>query len=627
MIIRARFKNVFYRAKKEWGIALALMLFFSSSSFAQLRLGATAPRSVDINESYFQVKYSIATALASDINYPSFSGFEVLAGPSVSTRSSYSSNGSHSSHSSSTTFTFTLAPTKKGRFVIPAASVKVGGRVYKSNSLTINVGGRGNRNQNSVNQRSHSSNSGEELRDAGSRVSSSDLYLSATASRKKVYEQQGVLLTYKFFERPGVGLNSVGISSKPDFKGMVSQDLPVKNISATTARVRGHLYRSGVVQQYLVYPQQTGNLRIPSLTFDCVVVQQEKSLDLIDAFFNGGGNVGMNLKRTAPGLNIEVMPLPTPKPAGFSGGVGHFSIKGEMVNDNPETNQVLTYRITVSGNGNLKLITAPQLALPTDFDKFTPKTTDNSSVGVNGVSGNMVFDYTFVPRNKGKYTIPSVSFIYFDPESARYITIKTTPLTIDIKQGKASDKDLQDNIKLLNSDIRDIHPDASPQLTNSGNIVWWGRWQYWLIHALLFTLFIFGCLLYRKYRQRMSDTVGRLSSKAGNMALKRMKMAQPLLKEGKTREFYTQLAKLLSLYIAERFGINAADINAETLKSVLEGKGISGQLSTQYVQIMADCSRAAYSPLKEEEDETLQTRVANTIADIEMALKSKSTKH
>lgn len=609
--------------KVGWGIVatLTFLSFLPSSAIAQLRLEASAPSNVDINESYFQVKYTIATASASDFNSPSFGGFEVLAGPSVSTRSSYVSSGGRSSHSSSTTYTFTLAPTRKGRFSIPSASVRAGGHVYKSRALTISVGGRGNRNPNPSKQHSQSSGGGEQLREAGSRVSNSDLYLSATASRKKVYEQEGVLLTYKFFERPGVGLNSVGISSKPDFKGMVSQDIPVKNITSTTARVGGHLYKSGIVQQYLVYPQQTGKLRIPSLTFDCVVVQQEQSMDLIDAFFNGGGNVGMSLKRTAPGLDIEVMPLPSPRPAGFSGGVGHFAISGQLLNKNPETNQLLTYRITVNGNGNMKLITAPQLQLPTDFDKFTPKTTDNSKVKPQGVSGSISFDYTFVPRNKGQYTIPAVSFIYFDPTTGKYVTIKTSPLTIDVAKGKASAKDLEEDLKLLGSDIRDIHPNASPTFVAADAVVWWGGWLYWTINALLIALCAALCLGYRKYRQSNADVAKKLSSKAGNSAVKRMKKAQQFLKAGNRRAYFTELSKILSLFVAERFSLNTADITPESLPQLLMEKGVTEDLAQEYVSIMGDCSRAAYSPLQEESDDALQAKAIQAITAIESQMK------
>lgn len=625
MRITVKFPHNIHITMRGCFFLLAFIFTLSTSAYAQLRLEVSAPGSVDINEAYFQVRYTINTASVSDFNPPAFNGLEVLAGPSISTRSSYSSNGSHTSHSSSTTYTFTLAPIKKGRIAIPAASVKAGGRIYKSRSLIINVNGRGSRNPNASKQRSGTSG-GEELRDAGSRVSNSDLYLSATTSKKKVYEQEGVLLTYKFFERPGVGLNSVGISSKPDFKCMVSQDIPVKNITSTATRIGNRLYKSGVVQQYLVYPQQTGKLTIPGLAFDCVVVQQEKSLDLIDAFFNGGGSVGVSLKRTAPGLNIEVMPLPTPKPAGFSGGVGHFSIKGEMLNNNPETNQLLTYRITITGNGNMKLLTAPQLQLPTDFDKFTPKTTDNSKVTTGGVSGSMVFDYTFVPRNKGKYVIPSVSFIYFDPITAKYVTIKTSPISIDVRQGKASDDDLSEDIKLLNSDIRDIHSDASPKLVKVNDVIWWGGLQYWTIHILLVAIFSILCVAYRKYEASSSNTAQKISSKAGNIAIKNLKKAYPLFESAKIRAFYTELSKILSKYITDRFSLNDSEVEPESLNHILKEKGISEGLLQEYLLIMKECARAAYSPLQEKDDAVLYEKAIQAISGIEKEMRTNKKK-
>ena len=125
-----------------------------------------------------------------------------------------------------------------------------------------------------------------------------------------------------------------------------------------------------------MFPQMTGKLQIPSITFEGIVVQQNRNIDPFEAFFNGGsGYIEVKKKIVAPGIEIQVDPLPE-RPAGFSGGVGHFSVSASLNKTETKANDPVTLRITVSGSGNLKLVKQPQIELPKDFDKYEPKVTD-----------------------------------------------------------------------------------------------------------------------------------------------------------------------------------------------------------------------------------------------------------
>lgn len=561
---------------------------------AQLRLEVEAPSSVDINEPYFQVRYMIKSAEVSDYTFPQFTGFEVLAGPSVSvSRSSTFYNGQHRSESSRT-YTFTLAPQKKGTFKLGPATVTVGGRVYKSRAITIKVEGNGDRKPGGT---SGAATQGEEtLRSAGSSVSSNDLYVSAILGKREVYEQEGVLLTYKFYERPGVGLNTVGLSQKPDFKGMVSQDIPVNSIDANSERVGGVLYRTGVVQQYLIYPQQTGRLLIPSLTFDCVVIQREKVGDLFgayDAFFNGGGNIGVSLKRETAEQYLEVKPLPQPKPAGFSGGVGQFAVKGELVTPDLRTNDMATYRITISGTGNLKLLTAPSLTFPSDFDTYTPKVTDQTEVTTAGVSGKMVFDYTFVPRNIGKYELPGVSFIYFDPQTKAYQTVSVKALPVEVKKGTRSDEDVERERQLRQSDIRDIHA-GEPNLLSRQQIIWWGTWIYWLTNVFVLLVALgFGALL-RLYLRRLA--AGGRQRRTAGIAARRMKAARQYLEKGEWAGLYAEVSGVLSSFLSAGLALPVSALSKDRVREELAKRGVLAEVCDALAKVQEECEYVRFAP-------------------------------
>lgn len=573
-------------------IFLSLFILWGLTSHAQIRFEVEAPSSVDINEPYFQIRYHINTSETSHLASPSFAGFDLLAGPSVSTQQSFSSVNGHSSSNSSSTFTYTLAPQKKGQFTIPPASVQVNGKTYHSRSVSIKVTGSGQRQSSPSPARPERT---EQLRRAGSAVTDKDLYIMADTRKSTVYEQEAVLVTYKFYERPGVGLNSIALSKKPDFKGVVSQDIPVKNIEATVENINGKSYRTGMVQQYLVFPQQAGEITLPGITFDCVVIQRDNSMDLFDAFFNGGGNVGKSLKRTAPEKKLTVKPLPSPKPAGFSGGVGRFSIEGELLSPEIRTNEPATFRLTITGTGNLRLISPPSLQFPADFEAYPPKTTDKTETTREGISGSMIIDYTFMPRKTGEYDLPSVRFTYFDPQSEKYESAVLPVQHVTVIKGDRSDEDVERELQLRGSDIRDIKPAVSGNALHTGTR-WWNTLPYWSCFAglIFLSLFIFSRL--QSFIRRRSDAVSFKRSKAGKTATKRLKQAESLLHANQPADFYTMLSHTLHGYAADKFGIDMSVLNRERIGEEMLQAGIPAEQKEAFTQAIETCEQARFAP-------------------------------
>lgn len=205
-----------------------------------------------------------------------------------------------------------------------------------------------------------------------------DLFIDVTPNRTRIREQEAVLLTYRIHVRAGVALSNTSLTQKPDFKGLISQEIPLpgNQIQTTIEHRGGATYRTGTILQYVVFPQKAGRITIPSITFDCAVLQQDHTMDLADAFFNGGGTVGVQVRRKVPEITLQVDALPQPKPANFSGAVGKFNLQGKLLTPNVRTNDVATYRITLNGLGNMKLISAPTVNFPKDFDTYDPKTNE-----------------------------------------------------------------------------------------------------------------------------------------------------------------------------------------------------------------------------------------------------------
>ena len=318
-----------------------------------------------------------------DFRAPSIKGFDVLMGPSRSQQSSIQIINGKRTSNSSTAFTYILLAGNPGTYTIPAASVEVNGEKVFSNAISIKVLPQDQTSGNSGNNGGGSASSSRSQA-AGSRISANDLFITATASKTTVHEQEAILLTYKVYTV--VNLRQL-YGKMPDLKGFHTQEVELpQQKTFTLEHYKGRNYNTTVWSQYVLFPQQTGKLEIPSITFDGVVAQQTISDDPFDAFFNGGGYVEVKKKITTPKVVINVQLLPA-KPAGFSGAVGEFKLASSINATDVKTNDAVTIKLTLSGTGNMKLIGTPEVKFPQDFEIYDPKVTDDYKLTNSGLTG------------------------------------------------------------------------------------------------------------------------------------------------------------------------------------------------------------------------------------------------
>ena len=388
-------------------LIISFFNFVLTAAIAQ-RLTANAPQQVAVGQQ-FRLTYTVNSQDVSGFRMgqvPS-EAFEILMGPSTSTQSSFSMINGQTSQTSSVTYTYILSALKNGTFTIPAATINVGGNHVKSNALKIEVVGTAQGGGSRQGGRAQQQN---EMRAAGSAISGSDLFIKVSASKQRVYEQEPILLTYKVYTL--VSLTQLE-GKMPDLKGFHTQEIPLpQEKSFKIEQFNGRNYKTVTWSQYVMFPQMSGKLQVPPITFNGIVVQQNRNVDPFEAFFNGGsGYVEVKKQIKAPGVTIDVMPLPK-RPAGFSGGVGSFKMKTEIDKTDLKTNDPLTVRVTISGTGNMKLMKAPEVKFPKDFDTYDVKTTDKTRLTAGGLEGSMIYEYLAVPRHQGKFTVPAIEFRY-----------------------------------------------------------------------------------------------------------------------------------------------------------------------------------------------------------------------
>ncbi|MCR5579755.1 MAG: BatD family protein [Prevotella sp.] len=579
----------------KWFLPFYLFTFLPLSLLSQT-LTASAPSQVSVGEQ-FRLSYTINTQNVSDFragNIPE--ELEVLIGPNRSVQSSYQMINGHTSSSSSITYTYIVVATKNGSYTIPAAHATVDGKSIASNTLTIKVSGNSRSQANGGGSQRQRDAEGAEMREAGSRISGSDLFIKVSANKKRVYEQEPILLTYKVYTL--VSLTQLE-GKMPDLKGFHTQevDLPQQK-SFKVETVNGRPYRTVTWSQYVMFPQITGKLQIPSITFNGIVVQQNRNIDPFEAFFNGGsGYIEVKKQIQAPGIEIQVDPLPA-RPADFSGGVGRFSISAQLDKTSVKANDPVRMRVVISGLGNLKLIKQPEVNFPKDFDKYDAKITDKTKLTTNGLEGSMIYDVLAVPRHQGKYEIPPVVFTFFNTHTNKYETVKTQGFSLDVAKGSGSGSvstfDGQEDLQMLNKDIRHIKTGVTD--LNSTNDFFFGSTSYWLSLIVLALIFISLFVIFRKRAIENANITKQRAGKANKVATKRLKKASKLMSDNKPGEFYDEVLRALWGYVGDKLNIPVEQLSHDNISQKLAERFVDEETIAQFIGALDECEFERYAP-------------------------------
>lgn len=600
-----------------------ICLFVACACFSQV-IRVSAPSRVEAGEN-FRVSFKVTTQDVDDFRsgLHSTDVVEVIAGPYTSSESSFQMVNGHTSSSSSITYTYTLYAAKSGVYNIPAAHARVGGKQISSSPAKVTVVGSAQGRGNNSPKMHEDDNYQPHMRAAGSAISGRDLFIKVSANKKKVYEQEPILLTYKVYTL--VDLTQLE-GKMPELTGFHTQEIPLpQQKSFHIERVNGKPYRTVTWSQYVMYPQMTGKMEIPSITFKGIVVQQNRSVDPFEAFFNGGsGYVEVKRNIVAPSIKIDVLPLPQ-KPANFSGGVGKFNISAQLNKNELKAGDPLSLRIVVGGIGNLKLIKQPVVNFPKDWDKYDPKVTDKTKLTSNGLEGNMIYDILAVPRNQGHYTIPPVELTYYDTSLNQYKTIKTQSFEIEVAKGDGSRSSVVDYSKDQPKDIKDIKK-GDAELHSVDNF-FFGSVGYLMSLLIPFAAFVALLVIFRKRAIDNADLVKMKGKKANKIATKRLRQANKLMLAGKSNEFYDEVLRALWGYVGDKLNMPAEKLSRENISEKLQSHNVDDNTISKFLSAIDDCEMMRFAPGDPEGNMNKTFESAMTaIMEIENVMNKKSNK-
>jgi len=559
---------------------------------------ANAPQAVEVGEQ-FRLQFTL-NAKGSNFTEPNITDFQVLSGPNTSSSSSIQWVNGSMSQSTTYTYTFILMADHDGKFTIPAATVKSGGKTYQSNPITIEVVA-GSRPAASNGGQQQTGNQGGTKTTTNPDLSSDDIFVAITVDKKKLYQGQYLVATIKVYINPRKDVSGFDDVKFPPFTGFWSSDLEApQQVSLLRENVNGQIYNTGLLKKVLLMPQRSGELTIDPMEITILTRTRVRSNNPFDDFFGGSYRTVQNKLASKP-VKINVDALPAGKPADFSGGVGNFTLNASVDKNTVKANEAVTLKVKVSGSGNLKFINNIKIDFPPDIDVYDPKTTQNIKTDASGMSGSVTFDYLFIPRYAGNYRIAPITFSYFDTKTNTYKTLTTQEFNINVEKGEGEAEAnsgvvqalTKEDVKFIGKDIRYIKP--VNQLDRRQEMVF-GTPLFYGCYAVPLLLFV-AIILFRLAQIKQNANQAAVKNrKAGKVSRKRLRQASKYMKQGQEAQFYDELLKGIWGYLSDKLSIPVANLSKDNVTDILATHNVDSQLVDELMDLLNSCEFARYAP-------------------------------
>ena len=594
-----------------------------------------APMMVAAGEA-FRIEFALsADPDKESFRAPSFEGFEVLAGPTASTSRSVNIINGKRSSSYTVSYYYVLLGREAGTQTIGTAEVSVDGRRYKTQPLPVEVvdeGAQGGSNGNQGGNGSNGGGSGGNARQgdghsrAEGQIGKEDLMLRLVLSRSTVYKGEPLRAELKLYQRvPIVGSNG---GKYPSFNGFWAQQLDRgEQQQSRRETYNGKIYETTTLAEYLLYPQQSGELVIDPAEINVVAQIVVQSNRRNDPFFGSMPDVyNVERKLQTGKVTVNVKPLPAGAPASFTGAVGQFTMESTTPPTDLAANSAATYTVKISGTGNLSFVQAPKLTLPASFEQYTVKTTESIRTSQSGSTGYRQFEYPFIARAEGSYEIAPVEFSYFDPATMSYRTLESRGVTVDVApdgKGTAASQIVtglsKEDVRMLGRDIRFIKL-GNPRLSATGTPFIFSGAYFAVLAAILAAFAALFLALRKRIRDNRNTALVR-GRRANKAAVQRFRAAARHLKDDNRRAFYEEMLQAMWGYMGDKLNIPVADLTKENVREELLRRGVEPALTQRFAEIVTRCEEAQYSPVEAGSMGDVYAEGVDFVSKIESAIK------
>jgi len=577
---------------KYFIIAAVIFIVFSPLKvLAQVTVTATVDRTrIGLNEEFFLVVE--ISGGSGEPRLPDFSAFATVTGTGTST--SIQMAGGRISQS--ITHQYTLIAQTAGKFTIGAVEVESKGQVYRSQPIEIEIvagqtsptapGGAGR---------------GQQQSEAPPDLEG-NLYLEAKLDRSRVYQNEQVVIRYRIYTR--LNISSYGISALPNYSGFWTEDFPMQQQPQTRREtINGQTYLVAEIKKTALFPQSVSKKKLEPLVIECEVqTPRRRSRDIFDQFFDDPFLRNTTRQRlSSRPVEIEVLPLPEEgRPANFSGAVGNFTLTATVDRTQVKTNEAVSLKVRASGVGNIKVLPAPRIDLPADFEVYDPKVAENLDHDNDQISGSKTWEYVMVPRFAGSHEIKPVTLSYFDPRAKAYKAAGVAPITLTVEKGAGDFSPVigggvsKEDVRLLGQDIRFISTAALPFKKVDENFHT-GSLFFTLLTLPVFALL--GALVYQRHQEKLSTNVAYARSrKAGGMAQKQLATARKFLQKNDEKNFYAEIQRALLGFLGNKLNVAEAGLITDDVERMLTEKKVAPESIREYLNCLQTCDFVRFAP-------------------------------
>ena len=514
-----------------------------------------------------------------NFNPPSFSNFQVVSGPQQAVSRSWV-NGVQSF---SKTYTYFLTPKIKGKVTIGQAIVTIGGEIYKTTPVEIEV-------TNSV-KKPNDPNNVDNIVDG-------NIHLVTEVSKSAPYLNEGITVIYKLYFRNPISVSDVSELESPSYGDFWSHLIKIGRAEINMrGSYKGEPYNEVIWRKAVLYPQKTGKLVLEPLTLNLSLSIPSNRRDLF-----GRRIMTQTQKTITTGEKvIAVKDLPqNNKPENFSGAVGQFDFDVILNKDLLKASESFQAKIKVKGKGNLKLFNLPTINVPNTLEVYEPEHDEKVKITISGMQGTIEDNYTIVPQFQGKYPIPSIQFSYFDPKSKSYKILKSQDLIVDVFEGPTAVN--------MNRNLKSIAPKTSiPAVDNAFRYIkletkfesidkksFWRSQLFWTL--VIFPVFILSIsfLLKRIFYGRNEDVTKQKQRRAEQLTKKYLSSAKKHFDD--QAQFYEVLERALHNYLKAKLKIETTELSKSKIKNLLHQNSVDKKTALEYVEVIESCERARYSP-------------------------------
>ncbi len=604
-------------------------------SLSQAKFYASAPKSVPQNGN-FQLGFTLENGNGNNLKPPSLPDFQILGGPNTSTSMQWV-NGNVTQ---SVTYNYVLRPKNQGTFKIGKASIQVAGVTMESNELTIQVTApvaaqQQQRQRNPFdpfddpffNQGMEEEEEPQASNGDLEKQLKDDVFVKLVVNKNSVYKGEMLTASYRLYFRQN--LSGFNVTKAPAFDGFWSQEVELDpKRRPAVENVNGKQYNSVDILKYNLYPQRAGALPVASCEVSTVAQVQVRSnsRNFFGSFFGQVQQVPLTLKTNAATVNVKELPE-SGKPVDFAGAVGSYKFETSLSNKEAKTDEPITYTLKISGTGNLKFVDAPALTFPQEFEVYDPKTKENISNGVAGMSGTKQYDYLIIPRQPGEYKIESKTFSWFEPASAKYFTVKSPEFTVkvtgepskNVNANAATAGVSKEEVSLVGQDIRYIKT-ATPEFKKGKSF--FGSAGFAAMYSAPFLLFIGLVVAKRRNEDLAADVIGTKRRRALKLAKKRLSVAAKHLAKSDKKNFYDEVSRAIWGYLGDKLSIDMAELSKDNVEEKLLAKNAKAETIAKLKNLLSTCELALYSPVGEgSEMKTNYDTAMNLMADLEDEVK------